>query len=201
MEIDFVSGWSEKDLKVYRNFMNTKIDIFQPTDGYVFRKNKNLDSFHQSYEHRQIQNNAAKILSSASNLLVYSLAKNCESLNSTTKKMKSVFTMTKVDDPNYNVEQVENKYNQFNKQVMFKKLENDADFIQLCQYISNPRFNELMKSNLTFLKYILNHKYFKYHPLYEDINEKYRKYLCPMYHQNNAEDENMEDGEEGENEN
>ena len=42
MEIDFASGWSEKDLKVYRNFMNTKIDIFQPTDGYVFRKNKHF---------------------------------------------------------------------------------------------------------------------------------------------------------------
>jgi hypothetical protein len=195
MEIDYTEGIPEKDLKVYRNFMNTKIDIFQSTDGYVLRKNKNLDSFHQSFEHRQMQNSAAKILSSASNLLVYSLAKNCDNLNSTNKKMKSVFTMTKVDDPEYNVEQVENKYNQFNKQVMLKKLQNDSEFIQLCQYISNPRFHELMKSNLTFLKFILNHKYVKYHPLYEEINEKYRKYLCPMYNQNNTEDENMEEEE------
>jgi hypothetical protein len=199
MEIDYTAGVSQKDLKVYRNFMNTKIDIFQPTDGYVFRKNKNLDSFHQSYEHRQMQNNAAKILSSASSILLYSLAKNCENINSTTKKMKSVFAMTKVDD--YNVEEVENKYNHFNKQVMFKKLQNDADFIQLCEYIINPRFNELMKTNLSFLKYILNHKYIKYHPLYEEISEKYRKYLCPMYNQNNADDDNMEEEEEGENEN
>ena len=38
-----------------------------------------------------------------------------------------------------------------------------------------------MVGNNAFLKYILNHKYLKYHEKYEEINEKYRKYLCPMF--------------------
>jgi hypothetical protein len=195
MEVDYTDGIAEKDLKVYRSFMNTKIDIYQPNDGYVFRKNKTTEAFHQSFEHRQMQNSAAKILSSASSMLVYSLAKSSESLNSTKKKMKSVFTMTKVEDPNYNAEYVENKYNQFNKKVMLKKLENDTEYLQLCEYINNPRFNDLMRTNLSFVKYILNHKYIKYHPQFEEISEKYRKFLCPMYSQADMPADNMDEDE------
>ena len=67
MEIDYTSEIPEKQLKLYRTYMNSKIDIYQDNDGYAYRdETKTNQKYFESYEHRQIQNDAAKILSNSS---------------------------------------------------------------------------------------------------------------------------------------
>lgn len=71
---------------------------------------------------------------------------------------------------------------------MRKKVENDPEYLKLCEFIDNPHFDALMRSNNNFLKYIMKHKYIIYHPQYDHLNQTYRKYLCPMYNSSNNEE-------------
>jgi hypothetical protein len=190
MEVDYTEDLSERELKICRNYMNSKIDIFQSQDGYVFRNKNVKQNFQESYEHIQMQNNAARILSSASDQLVFSLAKEYNNLDATTYTMKKTFTLNKIEEKEYDINYVENEYNSFKNKIMRKKLQNDADYRQLCEFIDSPRFNEVMLSNRQFLRYILNHKYFIYHTKHDEINQTYRKYLCPMFNQNQSDSQN-----------
>lgn len=181
MEVDYTADFDEKELKMYRNYMNSKIDIFQSNDGYVFRNKNVTQKFYESFEHIQMQNNAAKILSSASNQMLYTLAKDLDGLEATQKIMKKAFVQHIVPGHENDRDYVESQHLQFKKNIMRKKLENDYEYQQLCDFIENPRFGEAMVGNRAFLRYILNHKYLNYHPKYEEIKEKYQKYLCPVF--------------------
>lgn len=152
MEVDYSEGINEKDLKLYRTFMNSKIDIFQTNDEYVFRNEKVKQKFYESYEHRQMQDNASKILSSASNLLVYSLAKGLDNLDISQTQLKQVFSKNEVEQKEYNIKYVEKKHAELKRNLMRKKLENDSEYIQLCEFIENPRFHEILTTNRSFFK-------------------------------------------------
>lgn len=91
MEVDYTEGIPEKELTVYRNYMNSKIDIFQAPTGSVFR-NKSGGKFYESFEHRQMQNSACKILSSPSNLIYYSYQKGYESIAKAKNELINNFT-------------------------------------------------------------------------------------------------------------
>lgn len=197
MEIDYTSGIPEKDLKLYRTYMNSKIDIFQNNDGYVYRNESKINQkYFESFEHRQIQNESAKILANSSNILVYLLGKNENNLEHVKRKLMKSFSQSEVDDKENNSKSVESEYNKFKKKVMQKKLENDREYKQLCELIDHPRFHEVITRDKAFLNYVLHHKYLAYHPKYEELTEKYKKYLCPMAVNNEEESEENEEIEQ-----
>ena len=186
---------NEKDKTLFRSFMNTKIDIFQPNDGYVIR-NSQFQKFQNSYEHRLMQDSSANILSNASNLLVYSLSKNIDGISRTKYQLKKIFVQNKIEDGQYDSESIEKKYEDFHNKTMRKKLQNDVEFQTLGSFLEHPRFEELMRTNPSFLRYIMNHKYIKYHPKYEEIKQQFNQSTCPMFNGNpNEEDIEMEDEE------
>jgi len=194
MEIDYTIGIPEKDLKLYRTYMNSKIDIYQDNDSYVFRnESKTNQKYFESFEHRQIQNEAAKILSSSSNLLVYMLGKSENDLKKIERRMIKSFSQSEIEKNSKNIEK---EYNQFKTKVMQKKLENDREYKSLCDLINHPLFHQVMTRDKSFLIYILNHKYFPYHPRYEEIQGKYTKYLCPETANNESEEDENEEMEE-----
>ena len=115
-----------------------------------------------------------QILSSASNKLLYSLSKEIDNIEVTDKVLKKVFTMNKVSGKENDADYVEKQHLQFKKKIMRKKLENDTEYKQLCEFIDNPRFEDAMTGNKAFLRYIVNHKYIIYHPRYDEINDDWR---------------------------
>jgi hypothetical protein len=176
----------DKDKYIFRSFMNTKIDIFQDNDEYVVRDTK-VHEFRDSYEHRLIQDSSSNILSNASNLLLYSLSKNYN-IEKTKHELRKTF-LKKIGnielEPNY----MEKKYEDFHNETMRKKLENDNEYKTLCGFLEHPRFDDLMISNHSFLRYIMNHKYIKYHPKYQQLKEKFDKKKCPFSGQNSDEND------------
>lgn len=186
---------NEQDKNLYRSYMNTKIDIFQNNDGYVFR-NKNIHPFYNSYEHFLMQDSTASILSSSSNLIIYSLSKNYQDINKSRHELRKIFHQKFVDDPSNQGNLVEKKYKEFHNKTMREKLEDDEEYKSLKSLIDHPRFEQIMSSNHSFLRYILNHKYLRYHPRYEEIKEKYNKSRCPFYNQNSSENVDMDEDDE-----
>jgi hypothetical protein len=178
MEIEITNYSSQPELKLYRSFMNSKIDIFQDSDGYVFRNDGKVVDYSNSYERRQNLNESAKILSDSSSLLLHTLGSKYKSVEETKYRLRTNFSIV---DPGakYNSKYIENDYMNFKRNVMMKKLENDEEFKKLCEFIEHPRFHEVMIRDWSFLNYILNHKYIKYHPKYEELAEKYSSHLCP----------------------
>ena len=181
MEVDYTQEANEKDLRLFRTYMNSKIDIFQSNEDFVFRNENVNQRYMGSFEHRQMQNNSAKILTSASNMLVYTLAKNLGNLEKSQRDLRKVFYCDREVSKENSVENIAKEHKEFKNKVMRKKLQNDHEYLTLCEFINNSRFHDIMMTNLNFLKYILSHKYFIYHPKYEEINEKYRKLLCPVF--------------------
>jgi hypothetical protein len=176
VDYDYTSNIPEKDLKLYRKYVNSKIDIYQDNDGCVFRnKEKTNVDFYESYEHRQIQNEASKILSSSSNLLVYLLGKNLNSLESVKYSLIKCYSQSEVEGKENNPKYVESEYLKFKRQIMVKKLKHDSEYAHLCRLIEHPQFYEWMDGNKSFVNYIINHKYFLYHPKCEEIRERYEK--------------------------
>ena len=176
VDYDYTSNVSEKDLKLYRKYMNSKIDIYQDNDGYVFRnKDKTNVDYYESYEHRQIQNEASKILSSSSNLLVYLLGKNMNNLEKVKNSLIKCFSQSEVEGQENNPKYVESEYLKFKRKIMVKKLVNDTEYLHLCRLIDHPQFYEWMDGNKSFMNYVINHKYFQYHQRYEEIKERYEK--------------------------
>jgi hypothetical protein len=187
---------NDAERKICRTFMNSKIDIFQDTSGYVYRGKNINQKFANSYEHIKMQNDAACVLSSASNLLVFTLGKGLNSMNQSIFKLKKTFTQNEIEDKESSDSYVQSEYKKIKFRLMKKKLETDQEYKKLCEIIDSPVFDSLMRSNLSLLKAILNHKYFPYHPKYEEINEKYRKLLCPAMNQgtnSNTEEEEVEE--------
>jgi hypothetical protein len=208
MEVDYTQDTNEKELKLYRTYMNSKIDIFQGNEDYVFRNENVNQGYMGSFEHRQMQNNSAKILTNASNMLVYTLAKNLGNLEKSQKELRKVFYFDREAEKENSVHNIAKEHKEFKKKIMRKKLQKDQEYLTLCEFINNSRFHDIMMTNLNFLRYILSHKYLVYHPRYEEINEKYRKLLCPMFRSslqagsepqsqiNSQQDEEDEDEEE-----
>jgi hypothetical protein len=183
MEIDYTSLCSDSELKIARKVMNSKIDIFQEPNSYVFRSKNIKQNFHNSYEHQIIQNDTAIILSSSSNLLLYSIANGDNDIHKSKYFLKKNFPMTEAYDGKDCFRDMENQYNNLKKRIMMKKLENDEEFKQLCDFINNSKFHQLMTTNTNFAKFILYHKYLEYHSKYEEINKNYLKLLCPAYNE------------------
>lgn len=195
MEVDYTNEFQEKELKMYRSFMNTKIDIFQDSESFVFRTKSVKQPFFKSYEHELIQNEASGILSNSSDLLVFSLGKELDNLTLAKHQLKKSISMSKTHETDIQMN-TENEYKNFKKKIMMKKLANDSEYKQLSDFISSPQFESLMKTNINFARFILKHKYLCYHPKYEEIKTKYKKLLCPAYASassntsNNSEEEN-----------
>jgi hypothetical protein len=176
----------EKEKQIFRSYMNTKIDIFQANDGFVMRSSKDHE-FRDSYEHRLMQDSSSNILSNSSNLIIFSLSKNSGIANIKHELRKTFLKNigNKEMDPNI----IEKKYEDFHNERMRKKLENDNEFKTLSGFLDHPRFDELMTSNHSFLRYIMNHKYIKYHPRYRELKEKFDKKRCPFFSQNSEEND------------
>lgn len=185
MEIDYNTLCSEKEIKLARRYMNSKIDIFQEPEKFAFRPINLTQRFHNSYEHQQIQNDSSDILSSSSNLLIHTIASGQNNLYKTKRQLQNTFSMKNYNEPN--PKQIEKQYNQTKTKIMIKKLENDSEYKQLDDFINKEKFHQLMMTNKNFAKFILFHKYIKYHPKYEEINQKYLKTLCPSFNISNSE--------------
>jgi hypothetical protein len=185
MEIDYKALCSEKEINLARKYMNSKIDIFQDPEEYVFRPINVTQRFHNSYEHQQIQNHSSDILSSSSSILMYSIASGQNNIYKTKSHIKNTFSMKDYKEPD--PKEIEKQYNQTKTKIMMKKLENDPEFQKLDEFINNDKFHQLMLTNKTFAKYILFHKYIKYHPRYEELHQKYSKTLCPNFNISNSE--------------
>jgi hypothetical protein len=186
MEIDYNAICTEKELKLAQTFMNSKIDIFQEPEDYVFRPITVSQRFHESYEHQQIQKDTSNILSSSSSLLMYTIASGENNIYKTKKKLQNTFSMSNYKESN--PKDIENQYNQIKMKIMHKKLENDPEFIQLDEFINKEKFHQLMMTNKNFAKFILFHKYIKFHPKHEELNQKYLKTLCPNFNLSNSDD-------------
>ena len=182
MEIDYSSICSESDLKLARKVMNAKIDIFQEPNSYVFRNKNITQGFYNSYEHQIIQNDTVSLLSSSSNILLFSIANGDNNISLSRYSLRKNFIMNDADKKE-NCKDMEIEYNKLKKRIMMKKLENDDEFKQLCDFINNPKFHQLMTTNRNFAKFILYHKYLEYHSKYEEINKNYLKILCPAYYE------------------
>jgi hypothetical protein len=197
MELDYKALCSDKELKLARSFMNSKIDIFQDIDSYVFRNKEITQAFQNSYEHQQIQNDSAKILSSSSNLLLYTLGTNTNDLAKTKHDLKKTFTLTNEDINPLSINESENEYNKFKKKMMVKKLENDPDYNHLNQIINHPNFDQLMRSRLDVLKYVVTHRYLQYHPKGEEILKNYKiMHVLQQHTGNNEESDSYMDEEQ-----
>ncbi len=61
---------------------------------------------------------------------------------------------------------------------------NLKEYEELMQCIKDPKFDEKMRKNPHFLRYILYHKLLTFLPDKDKINSTYRKFLCPNYSQN-----------------
>jgi hypothetical protein len=204
MELDYKAYATTQEINLARKFMNTKIDIFQDIDSYVIRGKDIKQGFKDSYEHEQIQNDSARILSNSSNLLLYSLGNNINDLSKTKHTLKTTFSLTN-EDIGQPFEDMENEYTAFKKKLMAKKLETDTDYIYLCNLINHPSFHQLMVTRNDILKYVISHKYLQYHPKYEEIIKKYRLLHLAQHlrnHENNNQqmDEDDDNGEDGDDE-
>jgi hypothetical protein len=185
MEIEYNAICSEDELKEARTYMNSKIDIFQENDELVFRPNTVSQSFHESYEHQQIQNDASNILSSSSNLLMYTIASGENNIHKTKRHFQNAFSMNNYKEPDSN--EIEKQYKITKMKIMHKKLENDPEYKQLDEFINKEKFHQLMITNKNFAKFILFHKYIKFHPKYDELNQKYLKTLYPSNNISNSE--------------
>jgi hypothetical protein len=187
MEIDYNVICSEKEIKQARTYMNSKIDIFQEPEDFVFRPVTLTQRIHNSYEHQIIQNDSSNILSSSSNLILYSITSGENNIHKTKKRLHNTFSMNNYKEPD--AKEIEKQYNQTKIKIMMKKLENDSEYKQLDEFINKERFHQLMITNKNFAKFILFHKYIKYHPKYEELNQKYLKTLCPSFSISNTDSE------------
>jgi hypothetical protein len=194
MEFDYKTHCSEKEIKLARNYMNAKIDIFQDIDSYVFRNKEITQEFKNSYEHELIQNDSAKILSNSSNMLIYCLGNGVDDITKAKHLLKKNFTL----DISQPIDQIEDEYTAFKKKMMIKKLETDPDYTHLCTIISHPSFHQLMMSRNDVLRYVISHRYLQYHPQHEEIIKKYKFFHLIQQHRAESSD-NMEEDEESNN--
>ena len=172
--------------------MNSKIDIFQDTDSFVYRNNNIITQpFSESYEHIGLQNQSAKLLTSASNILLYSNSNIRTSIKSSIInnvnqerakfEVRKMFYKINLEKNENNVEEILKGCTDYKYHINVEKYKNNEAYIKLDSYISSPRFHEYMLKDKSFLKFILEHPLIVYHTKYEELNRTYRKYLCPYY--------------------
>jgi len=195
----------ERNLKYMNTHMNSKLDIFQDIDNYVYRNGFLITQpFLESYEHIGLQNQSAKLLSSASNLLLYGDSKRITNDQRSKFEIKRMFTKSELKQNENKTITVLKGCEEYLKKITETKYRDNEAFKKLDAFISNPRFSEFMIYDKAFLKFILDHPMLVYHPKYEEINNTYRKYLCPMYNNigprnsnnsntNNAEPQNVDE--------
>lgn len=167
--------YGENKLKQFRKISNTKIDIFQSGEEPCFRnlgKNKNLINFEKSFEHDKMKNDSFKILSRASNSVLYSIANNM-SLSKTNHNLKKIFSLGDVVDKDNQYDKLEKKYTIFIREIKMKKLKHDPEYLRLCEFIDHPNFDKMMRSDQFLLRTILKHKYLKFHEKYKQIKKTY----------------------------
>lgn len=156
-----------------RKVVNIQIDIFQSPGEYAVRNPELYRPYYNSFEHRQSQKEAIKILNSSSNLAMYAYAKGMSIKEARDSLRMSLYVSKSEDFYNNLVAQQE----KFQSDIIFEVVKNDPEYIYLKDLVNHPRFDTLMKNNREFLSLILNHKYFKYLENYKKIDEKYRQYL------------------------
>ena len=69
LDDDDINFLTEEEQKIIRNYQNSKLNIYQTPDNNYFFKLK--PNYNNSYEHREIQNNSVKYLTSPSNFIFY----------------------------------------------------------------------------------------------------------------------------------
>jgi hypothetical protein len=155
---------------------NSEIDIFQNTDSFVVNFVERVP-FIESYEKKQLENEASFLLQSKNSILFYSLLEGQSNIN------RSIFELKRTFRENI----IKNKVTREDIDKMKLNLiknTNLKEYEELMQCIKDPKFDENMRKNPHFLRYILYHKLLTYLPEKDKINSTYRKFLCPNYSQN-----------------
>ena len=156
---------------------NAKIDIFQNTDSFVLHTDtKERVPIIDSYENKQLENETAFLLQRKNCLVYYSLYEGHSNINRTNFNLKKTFreNINKNNVCDEDLEKLKNLIRNANKE----------EYEELLLNIKNPKFDQLMRSNPNFLRYILYHKMLPYLPDKDIINSTYRKLLCHNYSQN-----------------
>jgi len=190
--------YKDSDLKQFRKIGNSRMDIYQTYEEPVFRDCKNnskLYTFQNSFEHDKIKNDSIKILSNASNSLIFSLVNN-DSMIKTNHLMKKLMTIEDVSKKENKIENFKSKYKVFVKRIRKNQLKDDEEFRCLSQFIENPKFDEIMRSDKRILKAILKHKYLKFHDQYKRIIKTYSVILKSDITNTNLEQDDNEGSEE-----
>ncbi len=167
--------YKETELKQFRKVANSKLDIFQTYEEPVFRNfmiNPKLQIFENSFEHNNIKTESIRILTNASNSIIFSLASN-SSIKKTNHLMKKLFTSENLSTKENKMESIDNRYKIFVMRMRKKQLKDDPEFKRLCDIIESPKFDEIMRSDKRILRAVLKHKYLKYHDQYKRIIRTY----------------------------
>ena len=177
IEEETVNSISERERKICRIYTNGQLDIFKSNGSFAFRPNKVNAKYENSYEHNELQNNSASILSSASNLFLYAMSNNFPTLHQAKAALRRNFYDT---EQNKIMGLTSAEIEKENEKILLKldreSFEGLLEYERFAQLIDNPNFDHMMRNDRTFLNTIIRSPLLAYHPRRNEILEAYQNF-------------------------
>ena len=179
LDDDDIKFLTEEEQKIFRNYQNSKLNIYQtPDNNYFFKLKSNYDN---SYEHQEIQNNSVKYLISPSNFIFYTIGSDCESIYEAEREIKNNFnTIYNASISNKTDDQLKKQIKEIKHKIIEHRFANDVYFKQLNELLNDKDFDIKMVENIEFRNDVFLNKFFIYNKKSDEIFNKYAKYLPPF---------------------
>ena len=179
LDDDDIKFLTEEEQKIFRNYQNSKLNIYQtPDNNYFFKLKSNYDN---SYEHQEIQNNSVKYLISPSNFIFYTIGTDCESIYEAESAIKNNFnTIYNASISNKTDDQLKKQIKEIKHKIIEHRFANDVYFKQLNDLLNDKDFDIKMVENIEFRNDVFLNKFFIYNKKSDEIFNKYAKYLPPF---------------------
>ena len=179
LDDDEINFLTEEEQKIIRNYQNSKLNIYQtPENNYFFKLKSN---YNNSFEHREIQNNSVKYLTSPSNFIFYTLGSGCESIYEAKQEIKNNFNnIYKASINTKNEDQLKRQIKEIKYKIIEHRFAEDENFKQLCEITNDKDFDKKMKEDEVFRNKVFLNNFFIYHKKSDEIIKKYSTLLSPF---------------------
>ena len=181
MEIDEddIKFLTEEEQKIIRNYQNSKLNIYQTPENNYFFKLKS--DYNNSYEHREIQNNSVKYLTSPSNFIFYTLGTECGSIYEAEREIKNNFNnIYKTSINTKNEDQLKKQIKEIKYKIIEHRFGDNEEYKNFCDLINDEEFDAKMKEDNNFRNSVFLNQFFQYHNKCEEILNKYSNLLSPF---------------------
>ena len=179
LDEDDIKFLTEEEQKIIRNYQNSKLNIYQTPETNYFFKLKS--DYNNSYEHREIQNNSIKYLTSPSNFIYYALGTECSSIYEAEREIKNNFNnIYKTSINAKNEDQLKKQIKEIKFKIINHRLSENDEYKNLCDLINDEEFDKKMKENYDFRNSVFLNEFFHFHDKCEEILNKYSYLLSPF---------------------